>query len=416
MRLKPPCLAGGFTAQAVTLNDTQFPTKLLLRCLVMQRSEKLMIGGKMKKHNVNQVERNRIGLNSFVRRFISILMLTSFCIFSIGCPAPIVNKHPVSAKMTGISFRPLNVSEDSPNALTYWVRKNDEVSIQWDTYRILWSKDDIGEGDINSCTFGEMPDASVENIPSNCEMLDLCRSEFEVENLGLSLVADYDFMRSENPTFVSRFFENERFLRACTTNTQGIPPTLIATKSGLYRLKDAAEPGSIEIFEGVPNGEAKIHVLDSEINKSQTIKYDLTKQRIGSIDYWRWQMPDDSVWSDNFSENVQVTKVRILENGNEVMPSRIVFLPAFQGQVSGHGQEQSNSCHINNNEINLKTCDNNPDVNTENINSRLTTPVYIQGQSPELLNWFVEFNTIQGGDDATNFSDLEIEFTIEAIN
>ncbi len=374
----------------------------------------------MKMNNLGKNSRLKLKQKKIVSLFLILFLLSlSFA----GCVSPGDLSGSFFYQMEGVKFTPQTLMGQSKPALTYWLRKNEEVEVTWSNYFYL----------IRNEEFNQECDFATEDCVEDFCFPDGEEGPYDIQFIGVLsfLVADVDFMQSDQPKPIIGFQTGEpetidgvlyrRYFSGCE-NIETTRPVFQATESGLYRFaqEDDSDRFSIVNHKGQTNGEAKIQVLDKDRNISKTVTFDLRKERIGATDYWRWNMPEnDEVWSDNFSKNVRVTRVRILENGNEIKPSRVIYLPNFQGIISGHGQEDANSCYVDASDsdktINLKECRKNPSANPS-INDQITTPVYIQNQPAGLLTWFVEFNTNQGADDATLANDLKIEFTIEATN
>jgi hypothetical protein len=127
--------------------------------------------------------------------------------------------------------------------------------------------------------------------------------------------------------------------------------------------------------------------------------------------YTTWQQGNDATRVDNFSANLQVSKVRVLrgipktdpvtgmlalDNATSVRPSSIVLIPTFDHNLSILRQNHIR-CYADNDptghpdgNIDLTNCF--TGLNNTGTPPMGATPTYLKAQPADMLNWFAEFN------------------------
>ncbi|HEX5085322.1 MAG TPA: hypothetical protein VFY40_25065 [Blastocatellia bacterium] len=348
-------------------------------------------------------------------------------------------------EVENVRFEPQGLPFSIQPAHVYWLRHGDAIAPRWDTHEFHWERkgamcdfiDNTSTEDCKVCDYCNLP-PSIEGPP--------CMGVHPIYFPGaLDVVADSGFIQTDNPQVVlSYIFRGTGdVLGACANNTNPSYQLIFfePATSGLYRLQSEQTVR----FRGATNGEIKLHVVEKGAGLAQKTAYQLTRQTVDGANYWTWTIEGNPLWLENFSPNLRVTDIRILRGvcgdgsaqgrqcaiPNEsvpVKPSRILFLPGFQGTVSGHPGESSHRCYGNQNAsggnfINLDSC-----RETYNANQTIqkpATPTYESDPagSMEKLTWLVEFNINEGADaDLTTPSPdpmpadtpLIIEFTIQA--
>jgi hypothetical protein len=269
----------------------------------------------------------------------------------------------------------------------------------------------------------------------------------------LQVVAYSGFIRDDNPQPIIPIGHQDHlswrfsFLNNCSNRpvpfSQSIddPLSFAPAASGLYSFwfgndRDVDGDGEVDAdddgskIRSATKGEIAIHVVAPSLE--QKIPYELMRQTVDGRDYWTWTMRGDPLWLENFSQNLRITDIRIYKGacvpdpaqGKQcafpsdsvpVKPSRILFLPDFQGTVSGHQRESSNVCYTINpsmndfNFINLVSCRQRYDLPINQTIEQYVTPTYIPGDYmaatdtmpaifPKKLTWLVEFNFNEGAD------------------
>lgn len=348
--------------------------------------------------------------------FVSKLFLVSFLMICFS----LLNANCVKSAIIGsapnlrllqineLEFKPINLPSDTNLALKYWVKSGDPVSIEWENFLLVTRQ----EGSKFLC--------SIENSPNEgCKKQNLCSegSEVGVEEFEVGLTVDTDFLRIGFGDFVLSLTDAVKERTACK-NVNRARPMFSATKSGLYRL--SIDPFTLTHFPDKTMGETEIYVVGSSESPQQTVSYKLRKERIDSIDFWRWEIPAAVYWSNNFSKNIRVQDVRILNNDREVKPSRLILLRGYNGTVHNHPEFHDSSCFNDPNrsqtkKIDLTKCRKQYSSNSQ-IENKKVTPTYLHDHTSDKLYWFAEFDPNQGGDDVATISELKIEFILEAVN
>jgi hypothetical protein len=206
------------------------------------------------------------------------------------------------------------------------------------------------------------------------------------------------------------------------------PLLFFPTVEGLYRITEPFNGGKETAAE------TKLFIVDA--GTSRIAAYQLNHQVVDGTNYWTWSVGGGDKWLENFSSQLNVTGVRIRKgdcvndpnNGRCLAPlgsawakpSRILFLPNYNGTVSGYAGESDLVCHDDPAAaegffINLSACrtsNNTP----PSIVPKFVTPTYQfdPNRSDERITWFVEFNVNEGAEPITPGEKLIIEFLIKA--
>jgi hypothetical protein len=341
-------------------------------------------------------------------------------------------------EMENIRFEPQGLPYSIKPSRAYWLKRGEAIAPRWSSHEWHWER----EGSMQMCDF--LSNAS----SGDCQVCDFCNLPPDTTGppcMGvhpiyfpgvLEVVADSGFIQGENPQLILSYVLRDTgdVLGACSNNTN--PGYQLAffepATSGLYRLRSTEKV----IFKGETDAEIKLHVVEQGAGLAQKTAYQLTRQTVDGVNYWTWTMGGDPVWLENFSPNLRVTDIRILKGrcgdgsaqGKQcavpdesvtVKPSRLLFLPDFQGTVSGHPGESSHRCYSassasGGNFINFDSC--RETYNANQTIQKLATPAYEPdaARALEKLTWLVEFNTGEGADALDAADELIIEFTIQA--
>jgi hypothetical protein len=316
------------------------------------------------------------------------------------------------------------------------------MTVKVDSFEIHWEK----EGEM--CNFDN-------NVSTpNCQICNYCSPPAsygdppcllpppgEDSGYPFKIVADYSFIPTETPETILEMY-GSLILGGCNrpNNPQ---PIFEPAQGGIYRTM-SSKPEFL--VKGDTDGEIKVQLVETGQNMAQTTAYQLTPRSIDGTNYWTWATEGSSLWMENFSPNLRVKDVHIYRGacadgsmqGKQcavpteripVKPSRLLFLPDFQGTVSGYQGEAQHRCYGNasansDNSISVKSC--RETYNATQTLQKDVTPTYevIPDRSTEKMTWFIEFNTNEGADadletpgnqPMANDADLIVEYTIEAI-
>lgn len=321
----------------------------------------------------------------------------------------------------------------------YWIKKGEAIAPKWDTFELHWEKKEkmcnfTSNQSTNDCHICNYCSLSPENGGSSCEGV------FIYPEI-IKLVFDENFTKTENPETILDYFSNGDIQSSCQSNPLSATPTTFEPeKSGTYRF---ASRDGVNLRSEI-NSEMGIHVVESGQTNSQTTAYQLTYRNVDNRDYWTWATEGNAIWTENFSPNLRVRDVRIYRGlcadgsmqGKQcavptervpVKPSRLLFLPNFQGTVSGYQGEAAHRCYGDanantDNSISLLNCRQTNGA-TQTLRKDVT-PTYevVPSRPNEKMTWFIEFNTNEGGDadlatpgnqPMPNDANLIVEFTIE---
>ncbi len=383
--------------------------------------------------------------------FIFVILLLN-CLLTGGCRRfvfigeVVVDDHVwVAAEFENVRFEALDASSSLlsiQSGRAYWLKRGERITVKSDTFEFHWERQ------------GEMCSFTNNTSDENCKVCDLCNPppSFDGppcfglggENAGVpfNIVADPGFIQTDTPRQILSMGINE-ILGACNL-PQNPVPIFEPEASGLYRAVPAR---SEYLIRGETNGEIKLHIVEPGESLAQKTAYQLTRQTVDGTNYWTWTIEGNPLWLENFSPNLRVTDVRILrgrcadgsaqgkqcaipDESVAVKPSRLLFLPNFQGTVSGYPGEAQHRCYNHPNAngdafINLTFCRERNDTPAGGEREKFVVPTYeIFPSTPfEKLTWFIEFNTNEGADaDLTTpandpmptDAELIIEFTIQA--
>jgi hypothetical protein len=331
-----------------------------------------------------------------------------------------------------IELKPTAYSQPLQPGADFWLKKGDRVALKWDSFEFHWERIGImcafesntSTADCSICNYCQNP--VVQNGPP-CFGIALGTN---VSRFDLVVMHD-GFVLVPEPK-VALSVPSRQMVNGCRPDSPD-PISFQPETSGAYQMIIPKTDLSLAYSPFDVVTETKIHVIEAGMN--QTVAYQLMRQSIDGTNYWTWAITGDSFWSENFSPNLRVTGIRILRGAcadgsaqgkqcaipNEsapVKPSRILFLPNFQGSVPGGDAHRcySDPNASGGNFINLDFC-----RETSNANQTLpkfTTPTYefLPERPTEKLTWLVEFNTNEGADSMPQDAELIIEFTIQAIN
>ncbi|MFL6208696.1 MAG: hypothetical protein ACJ74W_07570 [Pyrinomonadaceae bacterium] len=175
------------------------------------------------------------------------------------------------------------------------------------------------------------------------------------------------------------------------------------------------------------------HVFVLQSGAGQVVQYliqPLAQAGVTDATFYSGTVPSAPILSDNFNTTVHISKARILKGQSDtdpltgklrlkdaspVHPSRLVFIPTYQGDaVYSH---DATRCYANTNtdgDLDLTRC--RSSYNNAGSNSLPATPTYLATDPAQLLTWVVEFKSSEGGVTPTLAAGevLAIEFTIEA--
>lgn len=331
----------------------------------------------------------------------------------------------------------------------YWIKEGDRLAAAWNSYEFHWTR--VGA----MCSFAD------NSSSENCLVCDYCGAQNPVGDCPgiagtlsagvLTVVNDPGFMTTGNGTIVDDYqgtLANPE--QSCSLNDPS-ERTIVPSSSGLYRMVGNTTDLPFR-FSGEAKGEAKVQIVKPGM--PTTVAYQM--ERIESDDdgqiasFWKWTMPGDDYWIENFSPNLRISRVRILRgeciSGSaqglqcqiptdtpDVKPSKLLFWTSFDGS-SGTGNEASVKCYPNPSKpngafIDLKRCLETANATTETRKDLLPTYDLLLGQAPAFakVTWLARFwtsETAPSGADAdlsTALLDempmdarLIIEFTIEA--
>jgi hypothetical protein len=176
--------------------------------------------------------------------------------------------------------------------------------------------------------------------------------------------------------------------------------------------------------------ESKVFVLNGEPLKV-SYQLDTLNQAEPMVVFYWGQVPRIPVLQDNFSTNLRIGKIRIvkgkpsinkmtgkleIESAMAVRPSRIVFIPGYDGMArvfENDGTRCYSDPQIADGDINLSNC---RTVFGNSIGHPLdATPAYLKNASQTALSWVAEFRASEGGIAPTFEAGevLAIEFTIQ---
>ena len=338
-------------------------------------------------------------------------------------------------------LKPSAFSQPLQPSVDFWLKKDDQVALKWDSFEFHWERtgtmcvfeSNTSTANCSICNYCQNP--VVQNGPP-CFGIELgtnvTRFDLVVMHDGFVLVPEPKLALS---------VPSPQMVNGCRPDSPD-PISFQPERSAAYQMIIPKTDLSLAYSPFDIVTETKIHVVEAGMN--QTVAYQLMRQSIDGTNYWTWAITGENSWLENFSPNLRVTDIRVLRGGcadgsaqgkqcatpNEsvpVRPSRIFFLPNFQGAVSGYLGVDLHSCYSDPNAsdgkfVNLGSC-----RNTSNAapTERFTTPTYefLPERLTEKLTWLVEFDPNGGGDAdlTTSVPDpmppdavLIIEFTIHA--
>src|SRR5262245_4954779 len=331
-------------------------------------------------------------------------------------------------EMENVRFEPQGLPGSIPTiqpAHTYWLKRGEMIAPKWDTFEWHWEN----QSAMMTCDFRNNTSAG------NCQICNYCNppsstngapcmgySQASVVGI-LRIVADPGFIQTGNPTIIHDYVDSASLLQTCD-NTQN-PLVFTTPMSGLYRFLGLNFKYN---FVGGTDGAVKIHIVEPGL--VETAAYQLKPEMIEGTNYWTWTIEVDPYWLEEFSSKLHVTDIPIFkgqcipdptqgrqcvlpDNRVPVRPSRILFLPCFQGSVSTFGGQAAHVCYNNTptaddfNFIKMASCrercDAPPMTTTcasNQINPKFVTPTYeyLPERPTEKLTWLVEFNTSEGAD------------------
>jgi hypothetical protein len=404
------------------------------------------------------------------------------------------------AEIDNLRFEPRGLPHPIQPARAYWIRLGDKIAPLWDTHEWHWERkgamcsfaDNTSTDDCKICDWcNAPPNYADDEGPPPCMGAHPVYGSFD----ALLVVGKSGFIQDDIPQPIIPFglpdYQSWRlsFFNNCSNRpvpfVQSIddPLSFAPEASGLYSFRFYAD-GDDDGFKirSETKGEIKIYVVAPGLSQKTAYQLDGRHSEDEPVldsngnpvldsngdplvikhEYWTWTMESNPLWLENFSQYLHVTDIRIFKGmcadgsaqgkqcaiPNEsvpVRPSRILFLPNFQGTVSGHPLEDMRRCYNNNpamgdfNFVNLASCRETCNANqmactSTQISQKSPTPTYDSADyvppmdgMPEMLpgrlTWLVEFNTSEGADaDLTKPGNdamaqdavLIIEFTIKA--
>jgi hypothetical protein len=345
-------------------------------------------------------------------------------------------------------FEPQGLPFAIQPARAYWLRRGDVMAPKWDTFEWHWERkgqmcDFPGNvntpgGDCQVCNFCNLP-SSLAGEP--------CFGIHPLFADGvLDVVADAGFISTETPMRIVSYAGNSAAVsETCANNPRSPALPFTPAVSGVYRY--ANNPINRFVIKGDTDGEIKLHVVESGPGLAQRTYHALKRETVDGTNYWTWVVGGSPLWLENFSPNLRVTDIRVLRGkcadgsaqGQEcavpnesvpVKPSRLLFLPDFQGTVSGYPGESQHRCYSNptatgGNFINLDACRTTYSPNALPTVPKFALPTYESDPARPLerMTWLIEFNTNESADADVSTpandpmpadAELIIEFTVQA--
>ena len=408
-----------------------------------------------------------------------ILLLNCFllCILRYGCVPSMrcTNGTETDCMATGPAilnarFEVAGQSQPFHRSRTVWLGGNADpnnrtkVAALWDSYAFVHAFDGevcfdqagnyIGPND--SCQRCDFCGATPEEA---CDRAPYAVPQFVGLVDTLTTVSHDGFILVDEPTIL---LESDYF-RGCPGSTpdvfslernatvQMLDPRFAHPNEATIALKDRRELARLQVFvvqSGAPQNTQypmQHYVTDPPPSASPSPSPAPTPKS-----FYYWTMPDNSVWDDNFTSDLRITRVRILTgtvgsdpitgrfqllDSKPVRPSRILFLknfmpgtPALPNDIFSHADETAQRCYVNptldDGGLDLQSCL--IDLGTSSRRDYLATPT-LQNFFPEDVNkltWIAEFNANEGADfdpltpgfDAVPIDAmLAIEFKIERV-
>ena len=319
--------------------------------------------------------------------------------FEFPPPVPSPNASPV----------PIKPSRD------FWLKSGDELIARWNEYSLIYNQ--IGV----TCDFTTNPP------PSNrdCDICTICNTGRGCHHPTafapgtLPELLRFDAFRLESEPVVETLWVED----PCDAGHSFAPP-----KNATYRL--------LKYPNSVPVAETKVFVVEPG-GVGQRITYQLSPltQETADAIFYQGFVPGDPILEDNFSNNLHITRVRILKgtpsrdpvtgklqlaNASVVHPSRIVLISDYDGGQIYEGRRDSTRCYANGSEdgdLDLTRCRATSTAVCPGSASCLqsATPTSLTG-SGDVFTWIAEFKPTEGGIAPVfeNGEILAIEFTIEA--
>lgn len=306
---------------------------------------------------------------------------------------------------------------------SFWLRDGEQLAIRWDTYRL------------HIFDHGNMCDYDYCNPTNQCSA---ANTIYFSSGGTIPIIEECEgFMQCDQPVIVPITYTGtgpQGRPRSGCRLIGGAPPigtapsTFTPPRNGTYQAyqpNQIPSPSTLLI-------EKKVFVIaqaNYQMATYQLVRYPIVDPNpiYSSIVWFTWSIGGAAVWDDNFSNSLQVTKVRILkgragidavtgmlklEDATPVRPSSIVLSPAFDSTRSVIGQNR-NRCYAD------TSVDGNIDISQCRGTSPAATPTYLKTQQSDRLTWIAEFNPnetqTQGATAPTLNSGevLAIEFTIQ---
>ena len=193
----------------------------------------------------------------------------------------------------------------------------------------------------------------------------------------------------------------------------------------------------LKALHGDPDSVVQTKAFVVKPGAGQTVTYQLQlldQPGVTGAVFYSGTVPSTPLLSDNFNTTLRVTEVRVLKgqpdtdpltgklrlnNASIAHPSRLVFIPDYQGgPVYGNPAETDNRCYADpggDGTLDLTTCHHTyGDMTVSPVNA---TPAYLTDLDPtHLVTWVAEFKATQGGVDPMPATGevVAIEFTIVA--
>lgn len=349
-----------------------------------------------------------------------LLLLLAGCVGEgeLGADTKLENYTFVKTELGNLRFElmPAGSSAIVHPSLNFRLHLGDEIAFKWDQFYGFWQR----EGAM--CTFSQGTGSTEE-----CRVCQDCNPTAGRGDIPCRLVHfrgdDVSFMVNEYKNFVVT--PDNRKAVIVGSSQDWLCPL------GVKHAPESDATYQIPSEKGV-HGETKVFVYSGS---PRSVQYQLSPVQLDGKTYWTWRVGGDLKWIENYSPTLKVTNVRIFEAAcgldmasNEctvpqdaplVKPSRILFLTDLASSLDQltasafrcYSEERQNE--ITKSFIDLGKC-----ITTyqgTKPEPRFLTPTYLHESVNDKVTWLVEFNTDEGGIDASMITNLIIQFDIEGV-
>lgn len=342
-------------------------------------------------------------------RHLRTLLLTAFVITCIFGPACQKKTLPGSGKIENVRFEPKDWSVQV-HPTNIWLKPGQEVGVFWD-------KIEFAVGEDSSCDLCDPTCAFLPFRPENLRVVE-AGSFVECEDCK----GEFSFSGTEFPT---------NLYNACGRGSEKLN-FFEPEQNGVYTLLPKFEfPFEVS---GPTNGEVRINIIEDSVRVAFPLKYFQSTDN-GAKSYWKWKAFDDVSWSDYFSDEFIVGRIRIFKaacandvsdgdpcaipmNADLVKPALVLFLPDDFGNpvrdlVRDFTGENLLRCFatpdaVDGAYIDLAACKTGTDRVPDSIERN---PVRVPDAADKAIRWIVDLSTDEVSD--AHVGDPAAEYIIE---